>query len=311
MQPNTEHTLNKNNPHDVTAEQVVSLKIYNSFSAINAKLGKEFNSTTPIADIIKAMPNNTGLVADIRDDALSVYPSTYGTLTIYKIREQRVSVMYKDWNRYVLWLGDYTEENGFKGFKRIITDKSEFSLTFENADLQRPIVMKNNNQYYAVEKHRLVDSRPCRMDVGLGSDPSAVMQIAIGEQGAEQAPDSYTQRLALMSDGVEFLSKSEDGKTTNRYKMFGQHNKPSRTYVGDGNTREIDTGGLGSLLLLWVDNEPKWFRLVTPHFSVIFSDSGSGIGGIGVTFNAGKLKITPEGITSANVAGKTYRYQVL
>lgn len=307
LMPNTEHTLNQKNPHAVTAEQVGSLKIYSGFSVINAELGKEFNSDTPLADIIKAMPDNTGLVADIREPKTGEYPTQYGTLTIYKIREQRVTVMYKDWSAYILWLGDYTVENGFKGFKRIITDNSEHPLTFDKADLGVPIVMKNGNSYYAMEKHRLVNTRPCKMDVGLGIDPSAVLQLFIGDENAEKVPDQYTHRLALRFDGLEFSKRNEDN-TVSKFRIHGEHNKPSSTYTGtyesaNPKTQIVNIGGTGKLLLI-VGGQAAYIASPTGIAAL-------GEGGNWQTtgrFEGGTLYL--NGVI-ANVKGIEYTYQVL
>ena len=324
LTPNTEHTENKENPHAVTAEQVGSLKVYSGFSAINAELGKEFNSDTPLADIIKAMPDNTGLVADIREPQTGVYPTKYGTLTIYKIREQRVSVMYKDWSAYILWLGDYTTEDGFKGFKRIITDNSEHPLTFDNADLGVPIVMKNGNSYYAIEKHRFVNGgdgksgRPCKMDVGLGVDPCAVLQLFIGDEGAEEVPNEYTQRLALRYDGLEFAKRNEDNSIS-KYKIHGEHNKPSDTYTGNGEAREINIGGVGSFLVIYGEYsvENRVLAVVGANGGVKLSYSISMSGNVlcvdkeQARYKDGKLYLRGGDANNLNFTDGSYTYQVL
>ena len=118
----------KDNPHGVTAEQVGSLKIYYSFEAINKELGKSFDYTTPIETIIQAMPDNTGLKADIMANDTTLYPAQFGTLTIYKIRENRVEIEYvsnvlhtePEYNKR--WVGQYNA-GVFGGFKQVFTEQ--------------------------------------------------------------------------------------------------------------------------------------------------------------------------------------------
>lgn len=117
----------RDNPMGVTADQVVSLKIYNSFTAINKELGTSFDATTPITNIIQAMPDNTGLTADISAVNTDIYPTVYGILTIYKIRENRVAVEYVSLASYThgdynkRWVGQYTA-GVFGGFKLVFTE---------------------------------------------------------------------------------------------------------------------------------------------------------------------------------------------
>lgn len=125
------HIANKSNPHGVTAQQVGSLKTYYSFAALNKELGKAFDVTTPIETIIQAMPDNTGLIGDVNSygKEVQIYPVVYGTLCIYKIRENRVIVEYVSniaegvagYNKR--WVGQYTAGK-FGGFKEVFTEAS-------------------------------------------------------------------------------------------------------------------------------------------------------------------------------------------
>jgi hypothetical protein len=304
---NAEHYVNYNNPHKVTAEQIGSLKMYSGFASVNADLGKKFNSGTPIGDIIKALPDNTGLVADITPAETQLYPSQYGTLAIYKIREQRVTVTYREWNSHRLWLGDYTQTEGFKGFKRMLVEPLEDGISFDGENTDKPIVMKNSNRYCAFEKYRRVDNRPCRMDVGLGTEPSAALQLAIGEENATEAPEQYTHRMILSDDGIEFSRKNEDDSEA-RYKIFGEHNKPGGYYDGNEEIREIDIGGEGKVVFIYGPDEEA--GIVTPIGAFLgnIDDVGYAHFARHSTYKNGKLSL---GSTRFNKTGHTYYWQVL
>jgi hypothetical protein len=102
----------------------IYLTIYNSFALMNSELGTNISETTPIVDIIKALPNNTGLKADITAPDISIYPTHYGILSIYKVRDNRVELEYvanslagtPDYNKR--WVGQYNagEFSGWESF---------------------------------------------------------------------------------------------------------------------------------------------------------------------------------------------------
>lgn len=114
-----------------TALEIGTLKIYNNFPALNTELGTSFNIATPIEDIIQAMPNATGLKADINtvDGSITsdtdIYPCVYGMLSIYKMRDNRVEVEYvsntavdsSDYNKR--WIGQYNA-GVFGGFIEVL-----------------------------------------------------------------------------------------------------------------------------------------------------------------------------------------------
>ena len=130
-----DHYADFNNPHKVTAAQVGSLKIYNGFGALNKEIGISFDSDTPIETIIQAMPDNTGLKADINTadvghSGTTIYPAVYGILSIYKIRDNRVEVEYvsntatggKEYNKR--WIGQYNS-GVFGGFVQVYTEQNK------------------------------------------------------------------------------------------------------------------------------------------------------------------------------------------
>ena len=401
-----QHIANKNNPHGVTAEQVGSLKFYYSFAALNKALSTNFDVTTPIETIIQAMPDNTGLIGDVNsyDKEVQIYPVVYGTLCIYKIRENRVIVEYVSniaegvagYNKR--WVGQYTA-GAFGGFKEVFTEaypptaeqvgampekvlldsKDVLSLTkdgwyystssvnvptetkngyvrvmtntngdyrvvtwqprdsvteytnvlFEGkwlgwaetltnpfmstlyleGDVYKPLVIKNKNSYYALEKYRTIDGIPCRMDVGLGIYPSAVLQVAIGKKGDAEAPETFTHRLDLGYNGLTFSFKNANNEEVKNI-MFGENNKPSGSYVGNGEeSRQINIGGIGNALLIWSDESLVFGGLVTPRGIMCFRAGTFQVNDAdrfenGVLYTNGKY-------VNLNNDGTIYNYQVL
>ena len=65
-----------------------------------------------------------------------------------------------------------------------------------------------------------------------------------------------------------WLNNTVDGNTTG-YKIFGEHNKPSGSYTGNGSTtqRVINTGGIGTLFVV---SSTKGGAIVTPNAAYAF-----------------------------------------
>ena len=108
-----------------------------------------------------------------------------------------------------------------------------------------------------------------------------------------------------------FLRNFVNGAYTD-YQVFGSHNKPTDTYSGTGATKTINTGGIGSMLMIYGDN--GYNALVTPHGALCFTGSTiSGFGSDSIKFANGTLTIGTSNPTSAyfNASDVTYTYRVL
>ena len=102
------------------------------------------------------------------------------------------------------------------------------------------------------------------------------------------------------------LQKVVNG-TSSLYNVYGQHNKPSGSYTGNGSTsaRTVQVGGSGDVLLV---REGKMCYFVTPE-GVTYSTGGAANTTYTITFIDGVLTIPGE--SSLNTSGKAYYYQVL
>ena len=102
------------------------------------------------------------------------------------------------------------------------------------------------------------------------------------------------------------LQKVVNGTST-LYNVYGQHNKPSGSYTGNGSTsaRTVQVGGAGDVLLV---REGKMCYFVTPE-GVTYSTGGAANTTYTITFIDGVLTIPGE--SNLNNSGKAYYYQVL
>lgn len=118
--------------------------------------------------------------------------------------------------------------------------------------------------------------------------------------------------LSNLKGAFNFVKRVNGVQTI--YALFGEHNKTSGTYSGNGSStyREINTGGIGNILFITSQNR---IALVTNHGFIAYT-SGSDVGTYSqylnqsASFENGILKITTNH-TCINGSGLTYSYQVL
>ena len=91
------------------------------------------------------------------------------------------------------------------------------------------------------------------------------------------------------------------------YIIYGQHNKPSGSYTGNGSSaeRKISVGGAGDVLLVRLG---RMCYFVTPE-GVTYSTGGAADTSYTITFIDGVLTIPGE--SNLNNSGQSYYYQVL
>lgn len=91
------------------------------------------------------------------------------------------------------------------------------------------------------------------------------------------------------------------------YIIYGQHNKPSGSYTGNGSSaeRKISVGGAGDVLLVRLG---RMCYFVTPE-GVTYSTGGAANTSYTITFIDGVLTIPGE--SNLNNSGQSYYYQVL
>ena len=135
--------------------------------------------------------------------------------------------------------------------------------------------------------------------VNVGTIPSAAIDY--------YGDDEWIARLGVNGNNIVYRQGS---KNTNNYKIFGEHNKPSASYTGNGSatSRTIDTGGIGSIISLWSANG---VCIVTP--SGAFCKTGATVSALGdgeCKFENGVLTIASKS-SFVNANGANYIYQVL
>lgn len=313
-----DHCSDYNNPHKVTAEQVGSLTVYKSFEALNKALGTSFNPDTPIETIIAAMPDNTGLKADINTHGVwqsetTIYPAVYGILSIYKIRNNRVEVEYvsnaetggTEYNKR--WIGQYNA-GAFGGFVEVYTKANKPTASEIGAVSKEGDTMTGN--LHLRKENALIT---------LGTDSNNRANIRF-------TPNARATDIINTKDGTDTTlsltnEKDNDLRTLLRlwlsngtcFNIFGEHNKPTGSYSGRSGQSEqkIQIGGMGNVLLITSSSGDLTFVTITGARS-LWSNSNyfNASPASTANFTDGVLTVK-DGTIGISVDGVTYYYQVL
>lgn len=129
----------------------------------------------------------------------------------------------------------------------------------------------------------------------------------------DEANKSDNYRYLAVSNSIPAVLKyavmlvDRVNNTQTKYYLFGEHNKPSGSYTGNGSARTIDVGGIGKVLRI-VGN--GCYALVT-HNGAFVSNGSTVTAEKELTCNddTGKLEIPAS--SKLNTSGKLYYYQLL
>ena len=126
----------------------------------------------------------------------------------------------------------------------------------------------------------------------------------------DKLTSSNGELLLFGLDGIQYIDSEK-----NQYSIFGQHNKPYGTYIGDDNAPGyISVGGIGKILFL---RGPFGDGFVHENGAFFHGGTGNNVdttwktfGGDYINFSNGELRITTSH-SYYNYSGATYSYQVL
>lgn len=126
--------------------------------------------------------------------------------------------------------------------------------------------------------------------------------------------DTNDNSLTLIIQALTNEIFMHSSANNTNYKIYGEHNKPSGTYTGNGSssTRTIETGGIGNAIVIW-ETSSKKFTIATPcgAFYCTPSDTTLKVNSINsVAFYNGILHIGTN-YENVNGNGLTYNYQIL
>ena len=277
------HLTNKNNPHEVTAEQAKALPVEGGI--LTGTLGFCGGYGEVGAD-----PNHANLRAQNKTDdrgnsrALLVKNSNHSPNIDGAICfRDTVEGKYQDYKLY----GEHNKPTAYDvGAVNKAGDTMSGNLKFKKFDNGECIIYKNHN---ATADYGMIIS--------------------------DTAPNGNTNQLLLCAKNDTFKYKNIAGTTS---LLFGEHNKPIGTYTGTGGvSRTIDIGGAGYTVCI---HYARGLCLATPagilHWTIsgeAFCDASTykHIGRNYGYFENGKLFFSAEAAGLLDLNGYTYWYQVL
>ena len=123
----------------------------------------------------------------------------------------------------------------------------------------------------------------------------------------------YPKEMADLHASLKY--EANDSGVSASYNLFGQHNKPSGTYTGNGSAtqRNIDIGGIGNTVAIYNETSGWTSAIITKYGGFAMINNSTSPVTLPVTecvFANGVLAIksTSEAL---NASGKGYRYEVL
>ena len=130
--------------------------------------------------------------------------------------------------------------------------------------------------------------------------------------------EAIARRLTLYSVGNQSLKNAiylwdGEGSDAKYYPVFGEHNKPSGTYSGNGGSQTIDTGGLGDVILVQLTGSGGGMALVSKSGAILKLNSNNTVSAVADTeakFIKGVLTLNSSNY-ALNRSGYGYNYQVL
>lgn len=155
----------------------------------------------------------------------------------------------------------------------------------------------NTGDYFALTKTRTVGETDHKLTLGVAASGGATLEHYAG--------DALDSRLELDANGL--VLKKSTGDTGKKF--FGEHNKPIVTYTGNSDSQTIQVGGIGTVAWLVTSNGVQ--GLVSKHGLLGVTASGqiSNQDSSHISFENGVLTLKNGGF--CNTAGHTYTIQVL
>lgn len=276
------HSVNKNNPHDVTVEQIGAMSKTEAIDGqdiLNLKKEGFYYSTRTIN-----VP--TSEVAGY----IRIQVATSENYRVIYWRPYNSTIEYMNVLKGGTWLG-WVE-----------------MFTSQGGTLTGHLVFENLKSFHALKKGRTIGDVVHDVTVGVSSDGSSTMEHYTG--------GVVDGRLELTNVDGNYAALRVRGNSSGvSYRVFGEHNKPVGSYIGNGgkSKRTITINGICNNLLIWGDN----------NLGII-----TATGGIVKTNNASALSISPSSYIVSNGSlvinlsnseynylfnsdGITYYYQVL
>jgi len=279
---------------EVTAEQIGAVKTDGSnVMTGNLQIRKDNANVTFGTD-----DENTAILVYTENsnaDLINVKNAKPTTLSLSNETVLALNQLLRLWTSDGQFYNIYGEHN-----KPTATDVG--ALPLSGGTLTGSLLINNLDSYYAIKKGRIINDVNLYLTLGVGSNGSTVLE--------HYTEDTLDARMELDCENgkptLNLCSAVDSGVS----QIYGEHNKPSGSYVGNNQERDINIGGIGDVLLIM--GEDDYTALITPYDNLYVNTknvSSSVNSAVAATFSDGVLHITQT--TLFNTSGITYRYYVL
>lgn len=215
-----------------------------------------------------------------------------------------------DWEKY------HSQQNSLIYGRLVIRSLINKGLKFECS-------IYNNTSYTEWEQPIIADgSVPISaQDVFLNNGFGRLFSVSGICSGLQQLDEPFNRDLNRSINVFNHINQPDVARAlqfydtlqanTQIYNIFGEHNKPSGSYTGNGSAtkRVIETGGIGNVIMITGNNHSF---LVMPWGAIGINNSNQIItlGGHICNFNIGKLEMSTSN-NAINQNGYNFLYQVL
>lgn len=277
-----EHIENKNNPHKVTAAQVGALPaeggiVQNAVIGLGGGVGQVVGGATFSAIDALGKNGDSRMLRVINPD-LTTYPL------------QKAAQLHTTTNGVANEYNLYGEHNK--------PTASDIGAVSKNGDvLTGHLDFNNKDAYFAVQKVRTVGDVDHKLTLGVASTGGSVLEHYSGE--------TLEGRMELDGSGIRFRKGNEQQWST----MFGEHNKPTKTYTGNGGSQTVQIGGIG--IVAWLVSSNGLQGYVSKNGFMGMNSNGQASNQVAsfITFENGVLTLNNGGL--CNASGIEYTVQVL
>ena len=221
---------------------VHNLKTYYEFKTIGITNGSE-----TIDSIMSAIPSGSLFIAGITSASANIYPMTGGgTLFVEKSYSDRAKFTYWYGNTNVnkqIWIGLHNA--GYWSGWIELADASKFLPLDGSVPMSGNLLIGDNVNYI---KRKNKTSIPINLCCGTSYNDNPSINLYPTDYVDTPVAGAFVLRSGA---NAHKLKGMPDGNLLwDEKKLFGEHNKPSGSYTGNGSatSRTIDIGGIGYVL---------------------------------------------------------------
>lgn len=225
------HMASKENPHGVTAEQAGAYALDTSGKTINGLTTSPFHVQPGHYRVRNGVSTEYNWPVDDTTNCNGTLLVLGSVDTPAQNKGYRVYLYFDNKPRFYYAVEWYGNIPSWHSFLDLAGGTMKGHLYLKESSLFKKRLLNNIN-YYSRE-----------FVASVGSEPGAVFDLYNEDTG------EWLSRLALTPTDIKAKLNGYSGN----YRLYGEHNKPSGTYTGNGSAtaRTVNVGGIGNVLMIY------------------------------------------------------------